>query len=108
MCLGMANGYRSTTKKYIYIISDVSTPESRKKFEVTKHLLMGDDYAVVSFVDVINTLPELTYDANIHIRYALIDLCDEIFVMKGWENSDKAKSDFKYAVGIGKRIRYEE
>ena len=108
MCLGMINGCGNTKGKYIYIIGDINTPESRKNFEITKHLLMGDGYTVLSYVDVINTLPELIYEGEMHIHYALIDLCHEIFVMKGWENSDKSILDFRYVVGMGKKIRYEK
>jgi transposase len=108
MCLGMINGCRSDKNKYVYIIGDTNTPESRKNFEVIKHLLMGDDYIVLSYVDVMNALPELAYDGEMHIHYALIDLCNEIYVMKDWESSDKAILDFRYAVGMSKKIRYEE
>jgi hypothetical protein len=104
----MINGCRDTKKKYVYIVGDISTPESRKNFEVIKHLLMGDNYTVLSFADVINALPELTYECEMYIRYALIDLCHEVYIMKGWECSDKAVLDFRYAIGMGKKIRYEE
>lgn len=109
MYLDMANGYGEVKKKYVYIIGHFSTPEDRKNFEVTKHLLMGDGYTVLSFADVFDTLPKLTYDDDyMHIRYAMIDLCSEVFVMKDWQNSQQTILDFKYAVGIGKKIRYEE
>lgn len=107
MCLGTANG-TSGRKKYVFIVGDVSTPEGHKNFEMTKHLLMGKGYGVFSFVDVLNALPELTRGGDMHIHYALIDLCDEVFIMKDWENSDKAILDFKYAMGMGKKIRHEE
>jgi hypothetical protein len=109
MCLGMANGCREIKKKYVYIIGHFSTPEDRKKFEVTKHLLMGDGYAVLSFADVFDTLPKLTCDDDyMHIRYAMIDLCSEVFVMKDWQDSPQTMLDFRYAVGTNKKIRYEE
>lgn len=109
MCLGMVNGYRNIKKKYIYIIGHFSAPEDRKKFEVIKHLLMGDEYIVLSFADVFDALPKLIYEEDyMHIRYAMIDLCSEVFVMNDWQSSPQTVLDFRYAVGMGKKIRYEE
>lgn len=109
MCLGMVNGCRKFENKYVYIIGHFGTPEDRKKFEVTKHLLMGEEYTVLSFADVFDSLPQLSCENDyMHIRYAMIDLCSEVFVMNDWQNSQQTILDFRYAVGIGKKIRYEE
>lgn len=43
-----------------------------------------------------------------HICYAMIDVCDAIFVLKDWQKSKGARMELQYACDHQKRIFYED
>lgn len=42
-----------------------------------------------------------------HICFAMIDKCDAIYLLDGWENSTGAKCEYVYAVRNGRRIFFQ-
>lgn len=54
------------------------------------------------------TLPEkIPHEGYIAICLAMIDQCDAIYQLKGWENSKGARIEFDYASRNGKTILQE-
>lgn len=50
----------------------------------------------------------LTYAEYMAVCYKLIDLCDELYVLRGWQKSKGARAEINYAKSLGKPIRFEE
>ena len=45
----------------------------------------------------------LTQKEYMHLCFAMIDVCDAIVMLKGWENSTGAKKEYNYAEQMCKR-----
>ena len=43
-----------------------------------------------------------------HIDINLIDLCDAIYMLRGWDMSRGANREYGYASGLGKTIMYQK
>lgn len=55
-----------------------------------------------------NLLPPGLRQGNyIHICYAMIDVCDVVYFLKNWEDSEGAKKEHKYALENNKLIEYQ-
>jgi hypothetical protein len=52
-------------------------------------------------------LPGISENCISRVRLTIVDISDEIFVMNDWDKSPTAMIDFKYAMGMGKKIKYE-
>ena len=104
MCLGIAMGGSLPKKnKCIYIIG-ANTEQIQKQ----KNLLTAQGYNVLDLFRVLEALPGITENCISRVRLTIVDICDEIFVMDDWNRSPEAMVDFKYAMGMGKKIRYEK
>lgn len=51
--------------------------------------------------------PGLEQHEYMHICYAMIDVCEALLFLKGWENSDGARAEHAYAKRVKKKILYE-
>ena len=49
----------------------------------------------------------LDSDRYMPICFAMVDACDTIYMMKGWENSKGARLERDYALYHGKDVEYE-
>ena len=66
-------------------------------------------YSVVNPAAVNSMLPEdTTYEQYMNMSFTMIDMCDALYMLKGWENSCGANREFGYALGQGKKISYEQ
>ena len=43
-----------------------------------------------------------------HVCYAMIDVCDAIYMLKDWQTSAGARSELQYAAEWKKKIMYED
>ena len=50
----------------------------------------------------------LDYEDYMHIDFAMIDVCDSVYMLRNWKKSKGAKRELEYAKKIYKRIIYEE
>lgn len=50
----------------------------------------------------------MTYEEYMYIDINLIDLCDAIYMLRGWEMSRGANREYGYASGLGKTIMYQK
>ena len=54
-------------------------------------------------------LPEgLPHEAYMPICYAMMDACDTVYFMHGWEKSKGARLESEYATAKGMKIRFED
>lgn len=52
--------------------------------------------------------PETDYAGYMKMSLAMLDLCDSIYMMKGWQNSHGAWFEWDYARITGKEVIYEK
>ena len=50
----------------------------------------------------------LEHREYMHICKAMIDVSDGVYFLKDWRDSDGALSEYGYAVGVGKRIFFQD
>lgn len=92
-------------KKRIYISGSISNnPEYKKQF-TRKFRELEESYIVLSplFINA-----ELDWKSYMKIDLAMIDVCDVIYMMKGWKDSRGAKIEELFAQYKNKEIIYEE
>ena len=65
-------------------------------------------YSVVNPAMVNAMLPEdTTYDEYMAMSFAMLDMCDSVYMLDGWENSKGACMEFERAVNNGLEIIYQ-
>lgn len=94
----------------IYIsgkISGLERPEVVAKFEAISAELRKEGHSV--FVPTI--LPEysdVSHEDYLHIDFAMIDVCDAIYMLADWQKSIGARKELQYAADFRKEILYED
>ena len=86
----------------VYISGKITGDDNyKRKFVEAKVKLLKQGYNVISPVDV-GEYEFLTYEQFLHIDFALIDVCDAIYMLKDWKDSNGARLEFEYAKANGK------
>jgi hypothetical protein len=90
----------------IYISGAISNDFNYKeKFNQAEEKLLKMGHAVLNPTVV---PPMFSWEQHLHIDYAMIDICDGLYMLKDWESSKGAKAEKKYALEKNKKIFYEE
>ena len=93
----------------IYIAGKI-TGEDRE--EVIKKFSRAEEYLKKAENEVFNptVLPaysDVPLDDYLHICFAIIDVCDSIYMLSDWQTSIGARKELQYASDWGKTILYE-
>ena len=94
----------------IYIagkITGMERAETVAKFEKARAALAAQGHSV--FVPTV--LPEcddVPHEDYLHICFAMIDICDAIYMLSDWQQSIGARHECQYAADWGKRILYQD
>lgn len=93
-------------KMRVYISGPITgVPDYMEKFEKAEKELTEKGLAVVNPAKINYRMPEdMTYEEYLEIDIRLIDLCDAIYMIRGWEMSRGANREYGYALGKGKVI----
>lgn len=94
----------------IYISGAISgTNDYMERFQKVEDKLLGDKYSVINPARFNANLPsDFTYEEYMKMDFTMIDLCDAIYMMKGWEKSLGANREYGYALGKDKVIMFEK
>lgn len=77
-------------------------------FKEAQHHLESMGFDVINPAFHMDRLPEgLTYEQFMKIDLALLDACDAIYLLKGWENSKGANRELGFALGKGLKIMFQ-
>jgi hypothetical protein len=65
--------------------------------------------SVINPAKVCSVLPlDLEWDDYMKVCYRLLELCDAIYMLKGWESSKGANRELIYAKNMGLEVIYQE
>ena len=94
----------------VYISGPITgVPDYMEKFEAAEKELIEKGFTVVNPAKINYGMPEdMTYEEYMEIDIRLIDLCDAIYMIRGWEMSRGANREYGYALGKGKTITYQQ
>lgn len=94
----------------IYIagkITGLPRDEVEAKFEAAQERLIAMGHSV--FIPTI--LPEyadVSHEDYLHIDFAIIDICDAVYMLRDWQQSKGARKELQYAADFRKEIIYED
>lgn len=97
-------------KGKIYISGAINgTKDYLERFEVAEKKLVEDGYSVVNPAKIMSFLPtDTTYEQYMDMGIIMLDMCQQIYMLKGWEKSLGANREFGYALAKGMTILNEE
>lgn len=98
-----------TDKTRIYISGKITgTNDYMERFNKAEIEMINQDYEVVNPATMLDHLPtSTTHKEYMHVSYALLDICDGIYLMDGWRDSKGAVMEYDYALEKGLMVLYE-
>ena len=93
----------NNNKHYTVYISGPITGVENYLFNFNKaeEYLKDLGYQVINPARFNAVLPELDYEQYMKVDFALLDLCDSIYMLDGWRDSKGANREYGYALGKG-------
>jgi hypothetical protein len=93
----------------IYISGAITNNENyQAEFQKAEQWLMLKDYTPINPARFITNFPKLTEEQIMKIDYCLLEMCDGIFMLGGWQNSKGACAELSYAKSLGKKPMYQK
>jgi hypothetical protein len=105
----MPPAYNAVSPLKIYISGPITGIEGyMKRFDETERLLTSKGFTVINPAKVNAQLPgNTTHEEYMKTSIAMLDMCDTIYMMKGWEKSKGCSIEFEYAYEHGITITFE-
>ena len=96
-------------KKKVYISGPITgTKDYMSRFSTAHLSLARQGYSVVNPAMVNAMLPEdTTYDEYMDMSFAMLDMCNSVYKLDGWEKSNGACMEYERAVNNGLEIIYQ-
>jgi len=90
-------------KTKVYLSGPITNqPDHMKRFNEAQTALEKEGYSVINPSLIASCLPEDTeYEDYMKLDMVLLDMCDEIYMLKGWKNSCGANREYGYAQAKG-------
>ena len=92
----------------IYISGAISKNEyAEEAFRSAEDLVKVKFKAVaINPYEVLKELPKLEHAEYMKICFAMMDICDAVYFIEGWEESTGASQEMGYAIAKGMKIYY--
>ncbi|MCD8198223.1 MAG: DUF4406 domain-containing protein [Lachnospiraceae bacterium] len=96
-------------KLRVYISGAITgTDDYRERFARAEAFLMGQGCSVINPAKIDAALPaDMTYEEHMKIDMMLLESCDAVYMLKGWQESRGANREYGYALGVDKDIVME-
>ena len=92
----------------VYISGGITGVENyREKFNKAQEKLEKEGHDVFNPALYADALPKLTYDEYMQLGLQFLDMCDVIYMLKGWQKSCGANREYGYALATDKIILEE-
>lgn len=93
----------------VYISGAITgTTDYLDRFEKAEKELTEKGYVVINPAKVNAMMPvETTYEEYMKMSMTMLDMCDYIYMLKGWQQSRGANREYGYALGTDKVIMIE-
>ena len=93
----------------IYISGAITgTNDYMERFAMAEKELTEQGYSVINPAKVNAQLPEdTTYEEYMKMCFCMLDMCDSIYMIKGWEKSCGASQEYGYALAKDMIIMHE-
>lgn len=89
----------------VYLSGPISNnPTYIEDFYGTEELLIKQGLEVINPVKVSDAFGGLSYEEYIKLDLILLEMCDAIFMLDGWQGSRGAKLEYHYANIMQKQI----
>lgn len=94
----------------VYISGAITgTKDYMERFAKAEAELANRGYSVINPAAVNSRLPKDTlYEEYMNMSICMLDMCDVIYMLKGWEKSCGANREYGYALASDKIIMEEE
>lgn len=94
----------------IYISGAITgTDDYMERFAQAEKTLIKSGYEVVNPAKVNAQLPESTsYDEYMEMSFCMLKMCDIVYMLDGWTDSNGAKMEYDKAVSLRLPIWYQE
>lgn len=79
-----------------------------ERFGETGLKLIKEGYEVVNPACISAVIPPLTYEEYMRLDLHLMDLCEAVYMLKGWQESKGANREYGYALAKDKIIIFEK
>lgn len=85
----------------IYLSGAITgTNDYMERFKAAEEKLTLDGHTVFNPAAVNSMMPtETTYEEYMRVSFTLLDMCDVIYMMRGWQDSKGANREYGYALG---------
>jgi hypothetical protein len=102
--------YTEGRQMRIFISGPITgTKDYLERFAAAERELSRRGYKPLNPAKVLAVVPfELSWEACMRVTRGLLDACDAIYMLKGWENSAGAIVEHEEAIHYGLEIRYED
>lgn len=94
----------------VYISGQITgTDDYIERFARAEEKLIKDGYSVMNPAAVISKMPkDMTYEECMDMCFAMLDICEAVCMMSGWEKSCGANREYGYALAKDYIILKEE
>lgn len=94
----------------VYISGAITgTDDYMKRFAAAEKVITESGYTAVNPAKINSNLPEgTTYDEYMKLSMCLLEMCDAIYMLVGWQESNGAKMELKYAIKHKKAVYFEK
>lgn len=93
----------------VYISGAITgTDDYMERFKKAEDKLTGEGMSVINPALINSNMPkDTTYEEYLKIDFCLLEMCDAIYMLRGWEESRGANREYGYALASDMIIMHE-
>ena len=93
----------------VYISGPIAGVENYKeKFSEAAGRMQAAGHEVINPAELNDIFPFMEYEEFMKIDFALLEMCDAILILEGWEHSKGTEREYHYAKAKGIKVMFDE